>query len=149
MAKTAVEFETPKLNLVPEKFPELKLPKFDLDALFSAQKANLAAAKEVQTVLVDAAEAVARVQYGYIEQAVADMKAALGTKQLAKPNAALADLKVVAEKAVAVAEEVVDCPSSDDLRQRPGLGKGGSGSRMEAMRPGRDAASGDWRWSGV
>jgi hypothetical protein len=41
------------------------------------------------------------------------------------------------------------CPSSDDLRQRPDLGKGGSGLRMEAMRPGRDAASGDWRWSGV
>ena len=75
MAKTAVEFETPKLNLVPEKFLELKLPKFDLDALFSVQKANLAAANEVQTVLVDAAQAVARVQYGYIEQTVADMKA--------------------------------------------------------------------------
>src|SRR4051812_21013911 len=30
------------------------------------------------------------------------------------------------------------CPSSDDLRQRPGLGNGGSGLRMEAMRPGRD-----------
>jgi hypothetical protein len=45
--------------------------------------------------------------------------------------------------------EAEGCPSSDDLRQRPGLGKGGSGSRMEAMRPGRDAASGDWRWSCV
>ena len=108
MAKTAVEFETPKLNLVPEKFLELKLPKFDLDALFSVQKANLAAANEVQTVLVDAAQAVARVQYGYVEQAVADMKAALGTKQLPKPDAALADLKVAAEKAVAVAKEVVE-----------------------------------------
>src|SRR3954452_17254859 len=39
------------------------------------------------------------------------------------------------------------CPSSDDSRQLSGLGNGGSGSRMEAMRPGRDAASGDWRWS--
>ena len=103
MAKTAVEFETPKLNLVPEKFP-----KFDLDALFSVQKANLAAANEVQTVLVEAAQAVARVQYGYIEQAVADVKAVLGTKQLPKPEAALADLKAAAEKAIAVAKEVVD-----------------------------------------
>ena len=108
MAKTAVELETPKLNLVPEKFPELKLPKFDLDALFSVQKANLAAANEVQTVLVEATQAVARVQYGYVEQAVADMKAALGTKQLPKPDAALADLKAAAEKAFAVAKEVVD-----------------------------------------
>ena len=103
MAKTAVEFETPKLNLVPEKFP-----KFDLDALFSVQKANLAAANEVQTVLVEATQAVARVQYGYVEQAVADVKAALGTKQLPKPDAALADLKAAAEKAFAVAKEVVD-----------------------------------------
>ena len=103
MAKTAVEFETPKLNLVPEKFP-----KFDLDALFSVQKANLAAANEVQTVLVEATQAVARVQYGYVEQAVADIKAALGTKQLPKPDAALADLKAAAEKAFAVAKEVVD-----------------------------------------
>ena len=108
MAKTAVEFETPKLNLVPEKFSELKLPKFDLDALFSVQKANLAAANEVQTVLVEATQAVARVQYGYVEQAVADVKAALGTKQLPKPDAALADLKAAAEKAFAVAKEVVD-----------------------------------------
>ena len=108
MAKTAVEFETPKLNLVPEKFPELKLPKFDLDALFSVQKANLAAANEVQTVLVEATQAVARVQHGYVEQAVADIKAALGTKQLPKPDAALADLKAAAEKAFAIAKEVVD-----------------------------------------
>ena len=103
MAKTAVEFETPKLNLVPEKFP-----KFDLDALFSVQKANLAAANEVQTVLVEATQAVARVQHGYVEQAVADIKAALGTKQLPKPDAALADLKAAAEKAFAIAKEVVD-----------------------------------------
>ena len=108
MAKTAVEFETPKLNLVPGKLPELTFPKFDLDALFSVQKANLAAANEVQTVLVEAAQAVARVQYGYVEQAVADVKAALGTKQLPKPDAALADLKAAAEKAFAVAKEVVD-----------------------------------------
>ena len=32
-----------------------------------------------------------------------------------------------------------------NLRQHPVLGKGGSGLRMEAMRPGSDAASGDWR----
>ena len=59
VAKTDVEFNTPKLsepmiNLVPEKLPELTLPKFDLDALFSVQTANLAAANEVQTVLVEA-----------------------------------------------------------------------------------------------
>ena len=114
MTKTAVvELDTPKLseptlNLVPAKFPELKLPKFDLDALFSVQTANLAAAHQVQSVLVEAAQAVARLQHGYIEQAVADVKAALGTRQLAKPEAVQADLKAAAEKAIAVGKEVVD-----------------------------------------
>ena len=114
MAKTdVVEHDAPKLseptlNLVPGKLPELKFPKFDLDALFSVQKANLAAANEVQTVLVEAAQAVARVQYGYVEQTVADVKAALGTKQLPKPDAVLADVKAAAEKALAVVKEVAD-----------------------------------------
>ena len=114
MAKTdVVERDTPKLseptlNLVPGKLPELKFPKFDLDALFSVQKANLAAAHEVQTVLAEAAQAVARVQYGYVEQTVADVKATLGTKQLPKPDAVLADVKAAAERALAVAKEVAD-----------------------------------------
>ncbi len=114
MAKAAVvEFDTPKLseptlNLVPAKFLELKLPKFDLDALFSVQTANLAAAHQVQSVLVEAAQAVARLQHGYVEQAIADVKAALGTKQLTKPEAAMTDVKAAAEKAIAVGKEVVD-----------------------------------------
>jgi hypothetical protein len=117
MAKAAavVELDTPKLseptlNPVPAQFPELKLPKFDLDALFSVQTANLAAAHQVQSVLVEAAQAVARLQHGYVEQAVAGAKAAaaLGTKQLAKPEAVQADVKAAAEKAIAVGKEVVD-----------------------------------------
>ena len=122
MAKSdVVERDTPKLseptlNLVPGKLPELTLPKFDLDALFSVQKANLAAANEVQTVLVEAAQAVARVQYGYVEQAVANVKATFGTKQLPKPDAVLADAKAAAEKAIAVAKEVVDLTVSAQKR---------------------------------
>ena len=115
VAKIAVvELDTPKpseptLNLVPAKFPELKLPKFDLDALFSVQTANLATAHQVQSVLVEAAQAVARLQHGYVEQALANVKAvALGTKQLAKPEAGMADVRAAAEKAIAVGKEVVD-----------------------------------------
>ena len=114
MAKAAVvEPESPKpskpkLHLVPGKFPELKLPKFDLDALVSMQTANLAAAHQVQSVLVEAAQAVARVQYGYVEQAVAHVKAALGTKELPKPEAVQAEVKAATEKAIAVGKEVVD-----------------------------------------
>ena len=36
------------------------------------------------------------------------MKATFGTKQLPKPDAVLADVKAAAEKALAVAEQVVD-----------------------------------------
>jgi hypothetical protein len=108
MAKAAVEFETPKLNLVPGKLPEPMLPKFDLGALSRVQAANLAAANAVQSVLVDTARAVARVQHGYVEQAAANAKAALGAKALPKPEAVLAEVQAAAEKAHAVAKEVVD-----------------------------------------
>ena len=88
--------------------PEFKLPKFDLDALFATQKANLAAVHEAQSVLTGAAQAIAKVQYGYVEQAVADAKAALATKELPKPETVLANAKAGVEKTVAVAKEVVD-----------------------------------------
>src|SRR4029077_16009292 len=90
------------------KLPELKLPKFDLDALISVQTANLAATHQVQSVLVEAAQAIARVQYGYVEQMVVDAKAVLGTKELPKPEAVIADVKAAAGKAIRVAKEIVD-----------------------------------------
>ena len=66
--------------------PEFKLPTFDLDALFASQTANLAAVHEAQSVLTGAAQAIAKVQYGYLEQAVAAAKAALASKELPKPE---------------------------------------------------------------
>jgi hypothetical protein len=90
------------------KLPELKLPKFDLDALFAVQKANLAAAHEAQTVLVDAVQAIAKVQQGRVEQAVADAKAVLEGKKLADPQAVLAEVKAAVEKNVAVTKEVAE-----------------------------------------
>ena len=88
--------------------PEFKLPKFDLDALFATQTANLAAVHEAQRVLTGAAQAIAKVQYGYVEQLVADAKVALATKELPKPETVLANAKAGVEKTVAVAKEVVD-----------------------------------------
>ena len=73
--------------------PEFKLPTFDLDALFASQTANLAAVHEAQNVLTGAAQAIAKVQYGYVEQAVAEAKAALASKELPKPEAVLANVK--------------------------------------------------------
>ena len=77
-------------------------------AQLRGHQANLAAANQAQTILVETAQAVARVQYGYVEQAAADVRAALATKQLPKPAAVMADVKTAAEKAIAVAKEVVD-----------------------------------------
>ena len=88
--------------------PEFKLPKFDLDALFATQTANLAAVHEVQNVLADAVQAIAKVQYGYVEQAVTEAKAALATKELPKPEAMLANAKAGFAKTTAVTKEVLD-----------------------------------------
>ena len=87
---------------------EPKLPKLDLDAVFAVQRANLAAAHEAQTVLVDAIQAIAKVQQGRVEQAVADAKAALARKQLSKPQAVLSEVKAAVEKNVAASKQVVD-----------------------------------------
>jgi hypothetical protein len=100
MAKIATSFE-------PKRF-EPTFPKLDLDALFGVQKANLAVVHEAQRVLVDAAQAIARVQHGYVEQTVACTRAALGSQERRKPEAVLAEVKAAAEQAVAVTQEVVD-----------------------------------------
>ena len=97
-----------KPDVVTFPTPEFKLPKFDLDALFATQTANLAAVHEAQSVLTGAAQAIAKLQYGYVEQAVAEAKAALATKELPKPEAVLANVKAGVEKTVTVAKEVVD-----------------------------------------
>jgi len=90
------------------KLPELKLPKLDLDRLFGSQSATLAAAQQAQTVLVEAAQAIARLQYGYLAEAAAAAKAALAVKQPPQPAAVLKDCKAAAEKGTALAKEIVD-----------------------------------------
>jgi hypothetical protein len=97
-----------KPTVVTFPIPEFKLPKFDLDALFATQNANLATVHQAQNVLVEAAQAIAKVQYGYVEQAVAEAKAAFAAKELPKPETVLANAKAGVEKTVAVAKEVVD-----------------------------------------
>src|SRR3954453_8384574 len=97
-----------KPSVVTFPTPGFKLPTFDLDVLFATQQANLAAVHEVQNVLADAVQAIAKVQYGYVEQAVTEAKAALATKELPKPEAVLANAKAGFEKTTAVAKEVVD-----------------------------------------
>ena len=99
MAKTAV---VPAPTAF--EFPELKLPKVDVVAMFVAQKANLATVHEAQTVLFGAAEAIAKVQHGYVEGALAGAKAAAQSKELPKAET----VQATGEKITAVAKEVVE-----------------------------------------
>jgi len=112
VAKIAASpFPAPSVQL-----PEPKLPKLDLDALLAAQRANLAAVQEAQSVLVDAAQAIAKAQHGYLEASVAAARAALSRKQPAKPEAVLAEVKAAAERTTATAQQVVDLAAAAQRR---------------------------------
>jgi hypothetical protein len=90
------------------EFPELKLPKLDLEALFTTQQANLAMVREAQMVLTGAVQAITEVQYGYLDQALNEAKAVFASRELPKAETVLANTKAGVEKTVAVAKEVVD-----------------------------------------
>ena len=90
------------------KLPELKLPKVDLDALFGLQKANLAVAQETQSVVLEALQAIVRLQHSYANEVVETLKGAVSAKAPAKPEAVLADVQAATQKAVAVAKQGVD-----------------------------------------
>jgi hypothetical protein len=60
---------------------QAKLPKFDLEAFLARQTANLATAQEAQKLLVEAAQAIAEVQNGGVEERAAAKKAASAAEQ--------------------------------------------------------------------
>jgi hypothetical protein len=82
--------------------PEIKLATFDLDALFARQKASLATLHEVQNVLVETAQAIARAQYGWFEESLAGARTALSWKEPRMPETALA------AKALAVTKQSIE-----------------------------------------
>lgn len=90
------------------KLPELKLPKIDLDALFGLQNANLAVVQETQSVVLEAVQAIVRLQHGYANEVAEALKGAVSAKAPAKPEAVLADVQAATQKAVAVAKQGVD-----------------------------------------
>ena len=90
------------------KFPEFQLPKFSLDAVFGLQSANLAAAHEVQTIVLEAVQGVAKIQHGWLVETGETVKSALSGKEPKQPQALIADLKTATDKAVAVGKQGVD-----------------------------------------
>ncbi|MCZ8107744.1 MAG: hypothetical protein O9972_59020 [Burkholderiales bacterium] len=79
------------------------------------------------------------------QQCTTDPRVKAQNSALQAAEKALADARATQEQA-----QAQRCPSSDDLRQLPGLLNGGSGSlRFDVMQLARGAASGGWRWSGA
>ena len=97
-----------KTSTAPSPAPEPKLPKIDLDAVFGAQKANLATAHEAESILLGAAQAIAKVQHGHLKASVAAARAAMGRKQPAQPEAVRAEVKAAVERIGATTKQVVD-----------------------------------------
>lgn len=93
-----------KMASTPVSLPKLKLPKVDLDALLTVQKANLATMQEAQSLLVEAAQAVTRLQHGWVEETVANAQDALKAAPK-KPETVLAEIKAGAEKAATVVKQ--------------------------------------------
>jgi len=84
----------------------------DLDSLFILHKGNLAVIHEAQAVLADAVQEIVRVQCGYVEQFLADAKAALLGREAVRPGATLirsaSTAKEVVELAVGAQQRVGD-----------------------------------------
>jgi hypothetical protein len=97
-------------------FTTFKFPKLDIDALFAAQKANLAVLQEAQNVLIDAAQAIAKAQYDWTMDMVANGENALRGNQAAKPETFVADMQSTAERTVAVAKQSVDLAAAAQRR---------------------------------
>ena len=104
MAKpTFPEFKLPEFKL-----PEFNVPKFPLDAVLALQSANLAAAHEVQSIVLEAVQGVVKIQHGWLVEAGETVKAVLSGKEPKQPQALMADLKSATDKAVAVSKQGVD-----------------------------------------
>jgi enamine deaminase RidA (YjgF/YER057c/UK114 family) len=86
------------------------LPKLDVDAMVALQKANVETLVKAQTVLLDAAQAAVKAQYGFFAEYMNQMQAMMTGKfdVEKKPEAYVADVKAVADKYVTVAQGQMD-----------------------------------------
>jgi hypothetical protein len=111
-----MEFPMTKPATPTTPFTQFKFPKLDIDALFAAQKANFAVFQEAQNVLIDAAQAIAKAQYDWTLDMVANGENTLRGKQAAKPETFVADMQSTAERTVAVAKQSVDLAAAAQQR---------------------------------
>jgi hypothetical protein len=88
--------------------PELGLPGLDPKAVFARHQAKLAAVQEVQAVLLDAAQAIAKLQAGHAQALITRARGALATQAPRKPEAVLAESKAAAETIFTTAQQSLE-----------------------------------------
>lgn len=108
--------DTVQTTLPGFQLPTGKLPSFNLDAFFGLYQANLAATREAQDVLVEAAHAIARLQQGWLTETLSRTEAAFKVGATPNPTAAFADAKSAAERAIAVSNETFELGAAAQRR---------------------------------
>ncbi len=86
------------------------VPQLDMEALFAMQKANVETLVQAQKVMLDAVQAAAKIQYGFVAEMLDKMQSTMSGKVDIdkKPEAYLADVKSTAEQAVKIAQAQMD-----------------------------------------
>ena len=105
-----MEKTTAKAELKLPELPKFGVPKFDLDALISFQKANVETVVAAQKIFFDLFQTVAKRQTELVKEFASkfegSMKGGFDTKK--QPAAYVDEAKAAIEKAVADAKETMD-----------------------------------------
>ena len=102
--KTAPKFEMPKFEM-----PKFDMPGVNFDAVVALHKANMETMVEAQSIWMQTAEAMAKLQYGWVEETFKQGEAMMkGDVSKKKPEEFMADAKAAADKVMAVAKEQAD-----------------------------------------
>lgn len=85
-----------------------KLPTFDVETLFAQAKANLDAATEAQSVLIDAAKAIGQLRADYAAETLAYTRNLLSNPEPKGPEAVAADVRAATERLVAATRKELE-----------------------------------------
>ena len=89
--------------------PKPTFPTVNFDAFVALQKANVETFVQAQGIVLDAAQAIAKLQYSWISDAMKGAEVAFDAGATAKkPEEYMADAKTAAEKVMSVAKQELD-----------------------------------------
>ena len=89
-------------------YPKFNFPKFDVDGLMAMQKANVETVMQAQRVLTDAAQAMFRLQAGWMGETARQVQAMTKLDVAKAPDAVVAETRAAADRAFAVARQQLD-----------------------------------------